>query len=635
MSIIFGIFDKTGQGFDKSWPETMKKDLWHGNPDRVDIWRNSNIALGNLSIFNTPESLHEILPHKDNESNLIIVSDSRIDNRNDLAKRLNVPDKELKMMPDSIFIIRTFQKYKTNSTSYLKGDFSFAIYDESKNRLYLARDHFGMRPLFYFNHPDYFVFSTELRGILTLPFFEKKLNENWLLDFLINVNRKEFDTFYEGIYSIPPGHHVIIEPGKMSLEKYWELTVPERIILKNDQEYIEGYKELFETAVKSRVRSAFPVGAELSGGLDSSSIVAVAQKILVPEKNPLHVFARVLPENKNPELDDPDDETKEIKLVCDFCGIANLHQVTMEDQKITENIRQIIEIIQTPYRSNYVAYNLNAHQYAKAEGVRTILSGHGGDQMLTNTAHFVYQDYLIHHWYLKLFNDIRAKGTIHKLDLINSFKYLYRLGFKSKNSSDKSKELKKFYRYGIAEDFIQKHQLKQIYIKNRKIEFFATKSLLDLIIKITHRHMNDRIEVTNLMAQHENIEFRYPLFDIDLIAFYLAIPDDMKYKFRYGRYSHRMAMENELPQQIQWRTDKHGTINPGLARIFSNDACAIKSVLKRYSEEYDNQNEVIFSLKMIEKLVSEPDKKLFDYKSVINKFFQLMPFEKIIDNKFA
>ena len=538
-------------------------------------------------------------------------------------------------MPDSLLILRAYKKWGIDCVSNLRGDFSFAIYDEPKQRLFIARDHFGMKPLFYYDHPEFFVFSTELRGILALPFFEKRLNEGWFFDFLINATRKEFDTFYERIFSIPPGHQLIVENGKVSMRKYWELTVPERLILKNDADYIAGYKELFDASVKNRIRSAFPVGAELSGGLDSSSIAAVAQKFLKAGNKELHVFSRVLPEKRNLDLDDNDDESSEIKLVCDFCGIKNIHRVTMEDQKITENIRQINDVIRSPYRGNYAAYNLNVNQTAQQAGVRTILSGHGGDQMVSNHAGFVYKNFLRQHWYLKLFADIRAKETIHEIDLIKTLKIFFRLRSEKYDFSKKQNELKKMFKFGINEALIEKFEMEKYYLNSRKNEILTPENSQDMIKKITHRHLNDRVEVMNLVAGQVNIEFRYPLFDVDLIEYYLAVPDELKHKFRQGRYIHRIAMQDLLPPSIQWRKDKHGTINPGLARIYANDASAIKTTFNQFLKELPKQNTPVFDKRMIEKLIFEPDEKLFGYKSVINKYYQLTSFEKIIENKFA
>ncbi|MEI6435940.1 MAG: asparagine synthase-related protein, partial [Bacteroidota bacterium] len=603
MSTIFGIIDKSGEGFDRQWLEMMKDDLSHGTPDRSGLWQTGKAGMGNLQVFNTPESLVEILPLESLESVITICSDSRIDNRDQLSGRLSISATELRTMPDSALILKAYQKWGTACCAYLRGDFAFGIFDVRNQQFTLARDHFGMRPIFYFDHPRFFIFSSELRGILALPFFEKELNSAWFLDYLINVEREENDAFYQGIFSLPPGHQAIVKSGKMTIQKYWELTIPERIVLKNDNDYIEGYKALFENSVKNRTRSAFPVGAELSGGLDSSSIAAIAQKKLTSQGNQLHVFARVLPEKAISALDDDGkDESAEIELVCNFCGIQNIHHITLENENITENIRQNVEVMRSPFFSNYAVYNMNAHHVANSLGVRTILSGHGGDQMVTNPAHFVYQDYLKKSRYLKLFFDIRAKGTIHELEFIKSMLYFFNLRKNKNDFVNKRREIKKLFRYGINRDFLVHNHLEERYLQNRLQAMLLPKNGSELIKKITHRHMNDRIEATAIMAGHDGIEFRYPMYDVDLIKYYLAVPDEIKRKFRAGRYLHRMSMQDELPLPIQWRRDKNGTINPGLARIFANEAFKIKSDLSRYSQVHQSLNGLIFDAVRIENL---------------------------------
>ena len=204
MSAIFGIIDKSRQHLDQSWLQLMKADLSHGTPDRSATWNNETTALGNLLTFNTPESLTEILPFNHGESGLTICSDSRIDNRDDVANRLGISAAALKSVSDSALILETYRKWEMDCPGWLRGDIAFAVYHEREHQLFLARDHFGMKPIYYFDHPRYFVFSSELRGILALPFFEKNLNTPWLLDFLINVPRYENDTFYQGIHTLPP-----------------------------------------------------------------------------------------------------------------------------------------------------------------------------------------------------------------------------------------------------------------------------------------------------------------------------------------------------------------------------------------------------------------------------------------------
>ncbi len=631
MSIIFGIFDKRGQGFDKHWLYTMETVLEHGSPDRKGIWYNEKAGLGNLLIFNTPESLTEMLPLHDPLSNLSLCSDARLDNRENLITRIGISTNEFQILPDSEILFRAYQKWGADCAQHLRGDFSFAVYDGNEHQLFLARDQMGIKTLYYYEHPDFFIFSTELRGILALPFFKKELNMEWFLDFLINNSRNDFDAFYKGIYALPPGNCLIVTSGKTTLKKYWELKVPAKLKFKDNREYIEKYKELFDKSVINRVRSAFPVGSELSGGLDSSSIAAIAQKHLKSNTDQLHVFARVLPEQFIPELDDSGkDESKEISLVCDFCDIRQLHNITLEDQKISENIHRIIEVVKSPYQSNYATYNLNVIDQAASYGVHTILSGHGGDQMLTNPAHFVYRNYLKSHRYWSLFSDIRAKDTIHELGFIKAFKYMIQLRSEGNNSPKKRNEIKKLYKFGIDQGLINKYDLEGRYLEQRHKAVLLPECENDLIRKITHPHMRDRIEITGIMAGYQKIEFRYPFFDIDLIEYYLSVPEDIKRKFRIGRYIHRMAMQDELPPPIQWRKDKDGTINPGLSRLFANDAEKIRNDMSFLLNIDPDEASGIFESGTIKKLIADTDANLFIYKSLVNKYYQIVDFKKYI-----
>jgi asparagine synthetase B (glutamine-hydrolysing) len=145
--------------------------------------------------------------------------------------------------------------------------------------------------------------------------------------------------------------------------------------------------------------------------------------------------------------------------------------------------------------------------------------------------------------------------------------------------------------------------------------------------------MTDRVAITGVMAGNEQIEFRYPLFDVDLIQYYLAVPDSLKRKFRTGRYLHRMAMENELPQSIQWRTDKRTTINPGLDLIFINGAIDIKAIFNHLKKNDAHLFLRIFNQEMIQKLIADETSNIHSYKALINNFFQLQSFQKIVEKK--
>lgn len=634
MSTIFGIVGKQGREIDPKWIDIMLQDLLYSKPDRYATWKNRLAALGNLQIYNTPESLREKLPLVHPESGMVVCADARIDNREELAGGL--PARELSELTDSDLFLRTYQQTGVACLNRLRGDYSLAVYHKKEHRLFLARDHFGMRPLFYYDHPEYFVFSSEIRAILVLPWVPKKLNTSWLAHFLVNSDEDAFETFYEDIRVVPPGHYLELTGRDPVIHQYWELTIPPLTTKKNDQEYMDEYKRLFDRAVAVRTRSAYPVGSELSGGLDSSSVVSLAQSHRKETGEDLHVFARVLPPGYQMQPGKEDhDEAREIELVCDFCGITNLHRITMAGQRISENIAKITGFLKTPVFSNYPVYNLNLIESAAKASVRTVLSGHGGDQMITNPGYFVYQDYLKARQYITLFRDIRAKGTPNERPVFAALMHLLKLRQRSGNQQEKRIRMKKFHRLGLHPDLISALNLEQIFRNNRDTAIFLPTGLPDLILKITARHMNLRIEATALASIGHHIEFRYPMFDVELVKFYLSLPSDLRYKNQTGRYIHRMAMKDALPPEIQMRKDKGGGINPGLYYLFSNDTALIRKSLTASLALNDVFIRSIFTPDKVQRLIQEEAELIFNHKAIVNKYFLLQPFINYLEEKFA
>jgi asparagine synthase (glutamine-hydrolysing) len=624
MSAIFGIIDKTGGKPDPVWIEKIRSELDRPAADRSAVIQKDQAHLGVIQIFNTPESITEVLPYEDPITGLVIISDCRIDNRNALNPLLDPEQIDQTQIPDSRFLMKAFRKWETDCCEKLRGDFAFGVYDISQHRLFLARDHFGMRPLYYYDHPRYFTFSSEMRGILAVPYYYPEPNEPWIQDYLLNTDREEYDTFYLGIHALPPGHYLELVHGKLEIRSYWELTMPEPIGWKDDRDIIDMYKSLFCQSIKNRIRTVYPVGAELSGGLDSSSIVSVAARQLKINNQPLHIFSRVLPDGiQGSNGFRMEDETHEIRTVFDFIKYGHLHFVSMSGQSVSENISKSIEIIRAPYNSNYATYNFNNIDIAQQNGVRTILSGHGGDQMVTHPALFVYSNYLKNRRYVTLLNDLRAHGQPQQISWLQALVLMRDVHKSGSGSGMKRGELKKIFRFGIHPDFLNKHNLKEYYLGKRASVLLFPDSADDLIGKIRSRNLYNRIEVSSLIAGHFRVEYRYPMFDVDLINFYLATPDHLKRRFRYGRYIHRMAMSDELPPAIQWRRDKHGSINPGLPLIFQSDASNIQAFVKDILFRNNDPLIMHFNPEILQRIIDMNAAELFEHKSVINKILQI------------
>ena len=295
MSGVVGIYNLERKAIDPEAFERMVDSLAHRGPDGTGVWCDESVGLGHRMLWTTPESLLEQLPLKDSTGNLVLTADARIDNRDELIAALSLTDRPVEKITDSDLILAAYEKWGKDSPSKLIGDFAYAIWDNRQQILFCARDHFGVRPFYYSYQADrQFVFASEIKGILSHPEVPHQLNEVRVADYLANLFDDKAITFYEGIFRLLPAHTLTVSQSGIEVQEYWSLDPSRELKLGSDEEYAKAFREIFTEAVRCRLRSAFPIGSTLSGGLDSSSITCVARQILSEEKKlPLHTFSYI------------------------------------------------------------------------------------------------------------------------------------------------------------------------------------------------------------------------------------------------------------------------------------------------------------------------------------------------------
>lgn len=297
MSAITGIFHFNDEPVSIEHGKELMKALQIYPADDVQAWFKENIFLGCHAQWITPESIGEKLPYYDYERQLVITADAIIDNREELFESLQIKRDLRNTIPDSKLILLAYEKWGEEAPKYLLGEFAFIIWDEKNQKLFGARDFSGARTLYYFNNSKQFAFCTVIKPLLSLPFIEKKLNEQWLAEYLAINGMFEtiepFSTVYKHIDQLPPAHTISINKGKIKLSKYMKVTTGEQLKLKSNFEYEEAFRDVFNKAVVARVRTNRKVGAHLSGGLDSGSVVSFAAKALQQENKKLYTFSYI------------------------------------------------------------------------------------------------------------------------------------------------------------------------------------------------------------------------------------------------------------------------------------------------------------------------------------------------------
>ena len=247
-------------------------------------------------LVNTPQSLAESLPFYAPAWGLTISADARIDNREELFARLAIPADQQNAIPDSQLILQAYGKWGRDCAAHLLGDFAFAIWDEGEQRLFCARDHLGHKPLFYHCTNDAFIFATEMKGLFAATALPRTLNQSWVADALTVLMADNEYTPYQAIWRLPPAHWFAISAEEFTRETYWRLDPAREICLPSEADYVEAFREKLTEAVRCRVRSVFPIGSELSGGLDSSTVAGLAARQTQADGIEFTTFSHVLGE---------------------------------------------------------------------------------------------------------------------------------------------------------------------------------------------------------------------------------------------------------------------------------------------------------------------------------------------------
>lgn len=267
--------------------------LGRRGPDRTGKYRNGSVALGHTLLATTPEALCEILPLTDQGSGCTITADCRLDNRDELLAALET---SARSAGDGELILLAYLKWGDDCPQHLLGDFAFAIWDPRTERMFCARDHMGMRQILYHHTPGrLFAFATEAEALVAHPHVPSQLNHGRVADFLDGLEGIDFtSTFYQHVSRLPPAHILIADLNGLRLRRYWRLRAGTELTLSSDQEYVSAFLKVLSEAVRCRLRSARPVGAMLSGGLDSNSIAAIAGgQLAAAGQAPLRTFSSI------------------------------------------------------------------------------------------------------------------------------------------------------------------------------------------------------------------------------------------------------------------------------------------------------------------------------------------------------
>jgi asparagine synthase (glutamine-hydrolysing) len=302
VSGIAGLIRFDGAPVEPGQVEKITGAIASRGPDGIAHWFDGSEALGQCMLRTTPESLEETQPLVSEDKGLVLVMDGRVDNGEQLRREILGRGGQLRDRSDAELVLNAYAIWGEQCPERIIGEFAFFIWDVRDRRLFGARDAAGTRHFYYHEGCGWFGFASEIRGLLALGRIEPRLNESRLLDYLVvEYDRDdEVGTFYQQIDRMPAGHAMSVTQRGARVWRYWE---PGRLAVNkfaSTEECAEAFLEQFRIAVKCRLRSLGPVGAMLSGGLDSSSIAGLIRKEFRDElKQPLRTFSLIREDREN------------------------------------------------------------------------------------------------------------------------------------------------------------------------------------------------------------------------------------------------------------------------------------------------------------------------------------------------
>jgi asparagine synthase (glutamine-hydrolysing) len=618
MSAIFGIYNLDGGRVSGGELGDMSRVLTHRGEDRAEIWHGGAVGLGHRMFCVTPESLEERLPRSQQDvpeaEALTITADARLDNREELISQLSV---KRDVVTDSQLILAAYEKWGEACPERLLGDFAFAIWDGRTRKLFCARDHAGVRPFFYHHSHRAFVFASEIRALFHSRVVRRQLNEVRIADFLAGLYDDNEITFYQDIVKLPAAHSISVDRNRKTLRQYWRLDPIKELHLNSDEEYAERFRELFEQAVACRLRSAFPVGSMLSGGLDSSAVTCVASKTLRRTSNkPLHTFSADYRHVK---------ECSERYFIDKVLAQEDpLSAVFYADEASPfTSLDEAVWYEDEPLNAPNLYLQAALYGVARERGVRVILDGFDGDTTVSHGTMYMAELARAGRW-IRLASEIagyRRDPNISARTLIRDYAWEYGLGskpwlnFVAKAIRSAGHRMAAYT--GPAKKGPSRRLLNPDFVK--RIGWRERRSALQKRAPLTEREdhlqrlewplMSYYFEVIDRAAAAHSVEVRYPFADKRLVEFCLSVPANQKMHNGWTRMIMRRAMKNILPPEVQWRIGKSNlspSIRRGLAvfegerikQMLFHESAAIEEyvdidALRRYYERFVHGGEAI------------------------------------------
>jgi len=606
MSGIAGIFHLDGRPVEAETLARMSATMAHRGLDGEAHWVGGPSGLACQLNRITPESLSEQQPLA-SPSGAVLVFDGRIDNRRQLLDALGraavspatgatgalssaagsaaalsaaagsaaagsaatpLPLTISTESPDSALVLAAYDAFGEGLGERLVGDFAFALFDPGRKRLLLVRDSLGVRPLYYSRIGRTLLFASEIKAILAHPDMRAHPDDDMLADFLLGAPRDPEITFFEGVSCVPPSTLIEVTPDGVNKRRYWDFDPGAEVRLGSLGEYSEAFGELFESAVRRRLRSAYPVAVSVSGGLDSSSILCVAETLAGRGEPvaPVKGLSYLAPVGGRAD--------EEAFLAHIERGYATtIQRVKLGRGGFFDGRRDAVWQVEAPWLQENWDGLRTFHQTARRTGARVLLTGHWGDQMLCSRGYwmdlvhrFAFRQVFKHvnefgRWFTDVGDGVFRRLFLRQLVVYHLPELAYGAGKWLRLGSRSTWYGGALRRRAMSRSLVRESNAWRSRSVHAGCFYEQVRSVYHVMC----------LEWNNKVASTDGLEQAFPFLDRDLIAFLMAIPGEVICCDGVPKRLLREALRGVLPPEIaqrRWKAAYTEVANDAMAREF-------------------------------------------------------------------
>jgi len=560
---IAGFIDFKDAGLlDEGVLARMTSVLVHRGPDSAGYFTEPGVGLGfrRLAII---DPLGGDQPIFNEDGSVVLICNGEIFNYRELRAELMKRNHTFKSNCDVEVLAHLYEESAAGFLNQLNGQFAFAIYDRRRKSLLLARDHFGINPLFYTIVGSVLIFASEIKAILQHPLVRPEVNLTGLDQIMSLPGLVSPQTMFKGIFSLKSGHSLLVSNGEVRVSEYWDLDYPldgEVSYDKPESYYVEQLAQLFERSVAYRLQADVPVGFYLSGGLDSSMIASMISRLSTQKR---HAFSISFTEAEI-------SERQYHKLMAEHVN-ADHRDINFGWQEISERLRDMIYHCECPVKETYNTCSMALSEAARRAGVPVVLTGEGADELFAGYVGYRFDS-------LGLRNGKRCDPeALLEEEFRERFWGDKNLFYETDQTS--LREIKgALYATDLYESFEEFDCLATPLVNRERLRnrhSVHQRSYLDFKLRLSDHLIGDH---GDRMALANSVEARYPFLDIDLIEFSRTIPPDLKLNHYVEKYILRKVAEDLVPRQILAR-EKYGFHAPGSPYLMSRNEEWINDLL--------------------------------------------------------